>query len=267
MVQRALVLGVANKRSIAWSCVRALLQRNYQVAFTYQSDRFENTAKELIASETQDSDDKVLLATTCNVEKDVPLLFDEKLPELFGDEKGFDVIVHSVAHASAQAMKEGTLLDTTRQDFLQAHDISAYSFLEVARCAPLSQDASLTALSYLGAVRAVPRYNVMGPAKASLEALVRGLALELPEPQQRVNCVSAGPLSTLAARGIDGFSRIRQDVEERSPLRRNVTTEEVANTVCFVACDATGMSGQTVYVDAGYGVVAGPSTAAAAFTE
>ena len=253
MTKTALIFGVANHRSIAWACVQSFLQRDYQVIFTYQNERFAKTANELISSSPQ------VQAIQCNVEHDLPSLFRDRLPEIMGKDVTLDAIVHSVAYAPPDAMKEGSLLTTSRQAFLQAHDISAYSFLETAQCAQplLREGASLTALSYLGAVRAVPNYNVMGPVKASLESLVRGLALEL--PHHRVNAVSAGPINTLAARGISGFSHIRKDVEERAPLKRNVTVEEVADTIRFVATEATGMTGQTTYVDAGYSITAGPS--------
>ena len=254
MTRTALILGVANHRSIAWACVQSLLQGGYKVVFTYQSERFSKTATELIAG----SPSSQVHALPCNVEHELPILFSDRIPEVLGTDAKIDAIVHSIAYAAPDAMKEGSLLSTSREAFLQAHNISSYSFLETARCAlPLLRDgSSLTALSYLGAVRAVPNYNVMGPAKASLEALVRGLALEL--PLHRVNAVSAGPINSLAARGISGFTRIRQDVEERAPLKRNVTLEEVASTIRFVATEATGMTGQTIYVDAGYSTTTGP---------
>jgi enoyl-[acyl-carrier protein] reductase I len=244
----ALIMGVANRRSIAWACVRSFLEKDYNVVFTYQNERFEKTAKDLIEST---SFSHCIHALPCQVETDTPLLFQERLPELLGGEVCLDAIVHSIAYAPD--MKDSSLLDTSRNAFLLAHDISSYSFLEVARH---SNTRSLTALSYLGAVRAVPHYNIMGPAKASLESLVRGLALEMGD-RTRVNAVSAGPLSTLAARGIRGISSIREDVERRAPLKRNITAEEVADTVAFLS-QATGITGQTIYVDGGYSIVAGP---------
>jgi enoyl-[acyl-carrier protein] reductase I len=255
MSRTALILGVANHRSIAWACVQSFLQRDYKVVFTYQNERFSYTANELIAGSFSSHH---LQAIPCNVEDELPLLFSDRIAEVIGSDAKIDAVVHSIAYAAPDAMKEGSLLATSRESFLQAHNISSYSFLETVRCAlPLLREgSSLTALSYLGAVRAVPNYNVMGPAKASLEAVVRGLALEL--PHHRVNAVSAGPINSLAARGISGFTRIRHDVEERAPLKRNVTVEEVANTIRFVASEATGMTGQTIYVDAGYSTSAGP---------
>lgn len=247
----ALIMGVANRRSIAWACVRSFLEKDYNIVFTYQNERFEKAVKDLMDST---SFSHCLHALPCQVETDIPLLFQERLPELLGgdDEVCLDAIVHSIAYAPN--MKDNSLLDTSRNDFLLAHAISSYSFLEVARH---SNTRSLTALSYLGAVRAVPHYTIMGPAKASLESLVRGLALELGTKNTRVNAVSAGPLSTLAARGIRGISCMREDVERRAPLKRNITAEEVADTVVFLS-QATGITGQTIYVDGGYSIVAGP---------
>ena len=278
-MKTALVLGVANNRSIGWACVKELLRRQYQVIFTYQNDRFERTANQLIQQEhamggngdpihshSQGHGNDIrdasfsLRATVCDVSRDIPSFFEQKLPEMLGGTNDkLDVIVHSIAYAPPDAMKEGALLTTSREAFLEAHAISSYSFLETARCSLplLDPDASMTTLSFLGAVRAVPHYNVMGPAKASLEATMRGLAIEMPH-RIRVNCVSPGPLSTMAARGIRDFGRMKDDYIERAPLGRNATVDEVASTIGYVACDATGMTGQTLYVDCGYNTVAGP---------
>ena len=172
--------------------------------------------------------------------------------------RSLSAIVHSIAYAP----KHASLLETTRDSFQVAHDISAYSFLETAREAlPLLQpESSLTTLSYLGAVRAVPNYQIMGAAKASLESLVRGLALELGSPPYhiRVNSVSAGPLNTLSARGITGISELRNHVEQHAPLKCNITAKQVADTIVFLATKGTGITGQTIYVDGGYSIVAGP---------
>mmetsp|Transcript_30797 Transcript_30797/g.46716 ORF Transcript_30797/g.46716 Transcript_30797/m.46716 type:complete len:260 (+) Transcript_30797:90-869(+) len=255
MGRTALVLGVSNKRSIAWACIQSLLEKHFQVVFTYQSDRFARTAESLISSQPSSAS---LTAIACDVQREIPELFDERLTKVLGENIKLDAVIHSIAYAPPDAMKCGTLLGTSRESFLQAHDISSYSFLELARCATprMRHGASLTTLSYLGAVRAIPNYNVMGPAKASLESLVRGLALELSD--FRVNAVSSGPLNTLAARGINGFTDIRNEVEDRSPLGKAVSPEDVARTVRFVATEADGITGQTIYVDGGYGIVAGP---------
>jgi enoyl-[acyl-carrier protein] reductase I len=259
----ALIMGVANRRSIAWACVRSFLEHDYNVIFTYQNERFKKTAENLIESCARASCHPTTTTTTttqriralpCNVESEIPLLFQQGLPELLSnDNVSLDAIVHSIAYAPN--MKESSLLTTSREDFCMAHDVSAYSFLEVAQ---YSNTQSLTALSYLGAVRAVPHYSVMGPCKASLESLVRGLALELGSRGTRVNAVSSGPLSTISGRGITGLSEIQADVELRAPLKRNITADEVADTVRFIATQATGITGQTIYVDGGYSIVAGP---------
>ena len=249
----AIVLGVANHRSIAWSCVQSLLKKDYRVIFTYQNERFAKTAQGLFSI----ANHQHLHALPCDVEHEIPILFQERLPPLLGDSP-IHALVHAVAFAPA--LKEGTLLTTTRAAFLQAHDTSVFSFLELAQQAlpRLDSQASIVTLSYLGAVRAVPHYNVMGPAKASLEALVRGLALEL-GPTIRVNAVSAGPVSTLAARGIHGFDRMKEDVKDRSLLQRNITVEEVGESVAFLASPlSSGITGQILYVDGGYSAVAGP---------
>jgi enoyl-[acyl-carrier protein] reductase I len=267
----ALVMGVANQRSIAWSIVEALLRKDYHVVCTFRDERFQTAVEKLIGEKKrEDSKTSSLHALPCNVSSEVPLLFQERLPELLHEQQHelpstLDAIVHSIAYASASSMKQGTLLTTSREDFLEAHEISTYSFVETAReSLPLMNggSSSLTALSYLGGVRAVPNYNVMGPCKASLEACVRGLALELGGFQKgiRVNCVSAGPLNTLSARGIQSFTTMRQDCETRNMLKRNVTNEEVANVVSFLAStEASGVTGQTYYVDGGYNTTAGPA--------
>jgi enoyl-[acyl-carrier protein] reductase I len=255
----AVVLGVANHRSIAWSCVQSLLEKDFRVVFTYQNERFAKTAEGLIAIASNPDN---LFAVPCDVQHEIPILFQERLPHILGDHDfRIQAMVHSVAYAPS--LKEGTLLSTSRDSFLLAHDISAYSFLELIRLAQpfldttQNQEASVVALSYLGAARAVPHYNVMGPVKASLEALVRGLALELGPTGIRVNAVSAGPVSTMAARGIREFDAIKDDVQHRSMLRRNITVEEVGETVAFLAT-SSGITGQTIYVDGGYSAVAGP---------
>lgn len=254
----ALVMGVANRRSIAWACVQSFLEKDYDVVFTFQHDRFDKTAQDLIQS-VKPNKNKIH-ALPCQVETEIPTLFQERIPEVLGEDARLDALVHSIAYAPD--LKGGSLLDTSRESFQVTHDISAYSFLETAREAlpMLQQQSSLTALSFIGAVRAVPHYNVMGPAKASLESIVRGLALELgKQPHHiRVNAVSAGPLNTLAARGITGISEIRRNVEERAPLGRNITAKEVADTISFLATEGTGITGQTIYVDGGYSIIAGP---------
>lgn len=254
----ALIMGVANRRSIAWACVQSFLSHNYRVIFTFQnmSSRAQDDLLQSARANTND-----IHALPCNVETEIPTLFQERIPTVLGCDEKIHALVHSIAYAPD--MKHSSLLQTSREAFQVAHDISVYSFLETAREAlPLLEpsSSSLTTLSYLGAVRAVPNYNVMGPAKASLESVVRGLAWELGGSSHniRVNAVSAGPLHTLAARGIRGISDIRNHVEQRAPLMRNITAEEVADTIVFLATRGTGITGQTIYVDGGYSIIAGP---------
>jgi len=288
----ALVCGVANARSIAWASARCLLRSGYDVVCTYQSDRFASQVERLVRRENEDmlarhqqsSNAPTMSCLACDVSCDdsVESLFSERLPACLSDinqqskqkQQRLDALIHSVAYAPPDAMKDGTLLDTSRESFGVAHDVSSYSLILMARHAlPMmsagsdddnesdtnSTSASITALSYLGATRAVPNYNIMGPAKASLESVVRGLALELGPPPHRirVNAVSAGPINTMAAKGIRGFTDMRTDAEQRSMIRRNVTSEEVADAVVFLS-GATGITGQTLYVDGGYSSVAGP---------
>jgi enoyl-[acyl-carrier protein] reductase I len=293
----ALVCGVANARSIAWASARSLLRSGYDVVCTYQSERFASQVERLVTRENEEilqaarsrtsaaadvdgssSSVPKIECLPCDVSCDdsVRSLFRERLPSCLS-ERRLDALIHSVAYAPPDAMKDGTLLTTSRESFGIAHDVSSYSLILMARHAlPMmsasswndsdgsnhsggSASASITALSYLGATRAVPNYNAMGPAKASLESVARGLALELgPPPHEiRVNAVSAGPMNTMAAKGIRGFTAMRADSEDRSMLRRNVTVEEVADAVVFLT-GATGITGQTLHVDGGYSSVAGP---------
>lgn len=251
----AVVMGVANQRSIASAAVTSLTENGFDCILTTQSDRFRTFTDSLMA------DNKSILSTiSCNVEKEgLPKLFSEKIPEELHrhgiDKRTIDTVVHSIAFAD---FENTTLGNASLEAFLRAQHISAYSFLEMARCSqPLLTpgNSSLTTLSYLGAVRAVPNYHIMGPAKASLEALVRGLAVEYGPLGVRVNAVSAGPIKTLAARGIPDFNTMSQQAAQGSPLQRSVTTREVADTVSFLATSGTGITGQTIYVDGGFSAV------------
>jgi len=245
----ALIMGVANKRSIAWACVQSFLKADFDCVLTYQSDRFASAIGKLT-----EHNPRLLSSLACNVETEIPQLFQNQLPEILKDRK-IDAIVHSIAYAN---FEKTTLGQASWNAYQQAQHISAYSFLETAQHASnteiLSSEASLTALSYLGAVRAIPYYHIMGPAKAALESLVRGLSIEY-GPPLRVNAVSAGPLNTLAARGIPHFSRLQQHTANHSPLGRSVTAQEVADTVYFLATTGTGITGQTIYVDGGYNTI------------
>jgi enoyl-[acyl-carrier protein] reductase I len=311
----ALIMGVANKRSIAWACVESFLRsNNYDCILTYQSERFRDKVDKMVqtanakhsASQTRNNNDssnntgntRILASLPCNVQTDLPALFHDVLPDILeqGDRK-IDAIIHSLAYANFEGNAD-KLSQASWQAFSEAQHISAYSFLETARCATESnlllhsnprtlntlhsensQDdtsntedtnssvlspsssSSLTALSYIGATRSVPGYHIMGPAKASLEAIVRGLAAELgtnstnsPDSTGsiRVNCVSAGPVQTAAARGIPGFSKLAAAADRSAPTG-NPAVQQVANVVQWVADSAAvGVTGQTIYVDGGY---------------
>jgi enoyl-[acyl-carrier protein] reductase I len=263
----ALIMGVANQRSIAWACVQSFLSRNYDCILTYQSARFEKTVQKLIEQQRSSSSGRILGAVSCNVECNdaIPQLLQTDIPALLTDHPPFDAIVHSIAYADLQ---EPRLSQSSWPVFSQALHISAYSFLQLTRelveqdlihkadISMTGNHSSLVALTYLGAVRAVPNYQSMGPAKAALEAMVRGLAMEYgPTHQLHVNAVSAGPIATAAARGgIRNFSALQQTVKETSPLRRNVNAAEVANVVSWLS-ESTGVTGQTIYVDGGYSSV------------
>lgn len=263
----ALIMGVANQRSIAWACVQSFLSRNYDCILTYQSARFEKSVQRLIEQRGNDSPGRILGAVPCNVECDeaIPRLLQVDIPSILMDDRPFDAIVHSIAYAD---MQDPRLSQTSWSVFSQALHISAYSFLQLthevvqkdfvhtADSTATGSHSSLIALTYLGAVRAVPNYQSMGPAKAALEATVRGLALEYgPTHQLHINAVSAGPIATAAARGgIRDFSALQQAVKETSPLRRSVKASEVANVVRWLS-ESTGVTGQTIYVDAGYNSV------------
>src|SRR5437763_2789945 len=247
--RRGLVLGVANKRSIAWAIARELAAGGASLAFTYQGDRIEPTVCDLASS--VDSP----LVTECDVrsDDDVARVFTE-VGDAFDGE--LDILVHSVAFAAAEDL-EGRFVDTPRDRFWLAVDVSAYSLVACARAAePLMQKAgggSIVTMTYLGGERAVPPYNVMGVAKATLDASVRYLAWDLGPKNIRVNAVSAGPVRTLAARSIAGFPTMEAIVEERSPLRRHVDADDVAGAAAYLLSDDAGnVTATTLYVDSGY---------------
>src|SRR5829696_7597375 len=247
--KRALVLGVANKRSIAWAIAKRLADGGAKIAFTYQGERIEKNVRELAESVSSP------LVTECDVrsDDDVDRVFGE-VGETFGGE--LDLLVHSVAFADARDL-EGRFTDTPRDRFWVALDVSAYSLVACARAAePLMEAAgggSILTMTYLGGVRAVPHYNVMGVAKATLDASLRYLAWDLGQRNIRVNAVSAGPVRTLAARSIAGFPTMEAIVEERAPLRRHVDADDVGAAAAFLLSeDAKNVTGTTFYVDSGY---------------
>jgi enoyl-[acyl-carrier protein] reductase I len=247
--KHGLVFGVANKRSIAWAIARKLAEEGASLAFTYQGERIEETVRGLAESVSSP------LVTSCDVrsDEDVARVFDETA-QVFGG--GLDVLVHSVAFAATEDL-EGRFTDTPRDRFWLALDVSAYSLVACARAAEPLMEArgggSILTMTYLGGERAVPHYNVMGVAKAALDASVRYLAWDLGPKNIRVNAVSAGPVRTLAARSIAGFPTMEAIVEERSPLRRNVEADDVGAAAAFLLSDAAAnVTATTLYVDSGY---------------
>jgi enoyl-[acyl-carrier protein] reductase I len=247
--QSALVFGVANRRSIAWSIAQALGHAGARVAFTYQGERLEAGVRELASS--LDESAPVL---PCDVTKDQDL--DRVFGEVGDQFGGLDILIHSVAFAAKEDL-EGRFTDTSRANFMMALDISAYSLTAmVKRAEPLMEPrggGSVLTMTYLGGERAVPHYNVMGVAKAALESSVRYLALELGPKNIRVNAISAGPIRTLAARSISGFTIMEDEMEKRSPLKRNVDAGEVGSTALFLCSPmARGITGEILFVDAGY---------------
>jgi enoyl-[acyl-carrier protein] reductase I len=247
--KRGLVLGVANKRSIAWAIARRLAEGGAQLAFTYQGERIEAGVRELAGSVSSP------LVTECDVrsDDDVARVFAE-VGEAFGGQ--LDYLVHSVAYAAAEDL-EGRFTDTPRDRFWMAVDISAYSLVACARAAePLMEAAgggSIVTMTYLGGERAVPHYNVMGVAKATLDASVKYLAWDLGQKNIRVNAISAGPVRTLAARSITGFGTMESICEERSPLHRQIDADDVGAAAAYLLSDdARNITATTLYVDAGY---------------
>ena len=245
-----IVFGVANKRSIAWAIAQAWHAAGAKLAFTYQGERLKDNVEELASTFGSGT-----LLMPCDVTKDedIARVFSE-VGAKFGK---LNLLLHSVAFAPKDAL-EGEFVNTTREAYRIAHDISAYSLVALARGAmPLMTDGgSIVAMSYYGAEKVVPHYNVMGVAKASLEASTRYLAYDLGPKRIRVNCISAGPVNTLAARGIAGFSDMLKHYEAHSPLKRNVVPEELGATGTFLASDgAAAITGQVLYVDCGYQIM------------
>ena len=246
----ALVLGVANRWSIAFAIAHAFVREGGRVVFTYQSERQEGTAKDLageLGSETE--------AVACDVTK--PEQLDALVERLKSSATRVDVVVHSIAYANREDLTR-SFLETSRDGYLLAQEVSSYSLVAVSRAvAPLMTDGgSILTLSYLGAVRVVQNYNVMGVAKAALEASVRYLAADLGPSKIRVNAISAGPIKTAAARAIKDFSKVLEGVAAVAPLRRNTDPAEVADTAVFLASDlGRGVTGNVIYVDAGFQIM------------
>ncbi|MCM3586163.1 enoyl-ACP reductase FabI [Mesobacillus maritimus] len=244
------VMGVANKRSIAWGIARSLHQAGANLIFTFAGERLEKSVKELAASL-----DEKYLVLPCDVTKD------EDIAQCFSQIKEAVGTIQGVAHCIAFANKEelsGDYLNVTREGFLLAHNISSYSLTAVAKEAKklMTDGGSIVTLTYLGGERAIENYNVMGVAKASLDASVRYLASDLGKENIRVNSISAGPIRTLSAKGVSDFNSILKEIEEKAPLRRNTTPEEVGDTAVFLFSDLSrGITGENIHVDSGFHII------------
>ena len=244
------VFGVANKRSIAWAIAKAWAAAGARLIFNYQGARLKENVEELVGEFGEGTS-----LFPCDVSSDTEIA--EFFTEVRGETDRLDLMLHSVAFAPKEAL-EGDFVSTTREAFRIAHDISAYSLVALAReSAPLmTNGGSIVAMTYYGAEKVVPHYNVMGVAKASLEASTRYLAYDLGLKKIRVNCISAGPVQTLAARGISGFTAMLKHYQERAPLKRSCDPAELGGTGVFLASDsAAAITGQVIYVDGGYQVM------------
>jgi enoyl-[acyl-carrier protein] reductase I len=249
--KRALIVGLASERSIAWGIAQAMHAHGAELAFTYGGEKLKDRVEPLAAS----------VGSTIVLPMDVTS--DEQIDAVFAQLQStwghFDILVHAVAFAPREALSGAFVDATTREGFRLAHDVSSYSLTALARAAaPLmaGRDGAILTLSYLGAIRSVPSYNVMGLAKASLEANVRFLAADLGQRGIRVNGISAGPIKTLAAAGIPGLRKMMAEVARAAPLRRNVTTEDVGKAATFLCSElASGVTGEILYVDGGYSTV------------
>jgi enoyl-[acyl-carrier protein] reductase I len=247
--KRVAVFGVANERSIAWGIAEAMHQQGARLAFSYAGEVLEKRVRPLAESVNAD------LVLSCDVTSDEQVV--KAFQEIEAKWGGIDVLIHAIAFANREDL-EGRFVDTTRSGFSVALDISAYSLVALARAAaPLMQNGgAIVTLSYYGSEKVVPSYNVMGVAKAALEASVRYLAADLGPASIRVNAISAGPIKTLAASGIKGFKGMLHIVEERAPLRRNVTQGDVASAALFLCSDlGAGVTGEVMHVDSGYNIL------------
>lgn len=246
------VMGVANKRSIAWAIAKALHRQGARIIFTYQGERLEKNVREL--AETLERNDSILLP--CDVTKD------EDITDTFTKIKNEVGVIHGVAHCIAFAKTEeleGEFINTSREGYHLAQDISSYSLVAVSKAARalMTEGGSIVTLTYLGGERVVSNYNVMGVAKAALDASVKYLANDLGKDAIRVNAISAGPIRTLAAKGVKDFNSILKKIEEKAPLRRTITQEEVGDAALFLFSDlARAITGEIIHVDAGYNIVA-----------
>ncbi len=249
--KRAVVVGLASNRSIGWGIARALKAQGAELAFNYQGEKLQSRVEKMAA----ELDSKIVLPLDVTEDSQI----DSFIDGVAAHWDGFDILVHSVAYAPAEQLQGRYIDSVTREGFRIAHDISSYSFAALAKAAhPLmaGRQGALLTLSYLGAIRAMPSYNVMGLAKASLEANTRFLAYDLGPEGIRVNAISAGPIKTLASAGIKGMRQMLSTAAETSPLKRNVTIDDVGNSAAFLCSDlAAGITGHVLYVDAGYSIV------------
>jgi len=249
--KRVLIVGVASNRSIAYGIAKAMQREGAELAFTYQNERLKDRVDQIAA----DCGSEIIVPCDVSSDEQIEAVF-EHLDDYWDH---LDVIVHSVAFAPKEQLEGDFLDNVTREGFRTAHDVSSYSFAALAKAGRQmmqGRSGALLTLSYLGAVRAVPNYNVMGLAKASLEANVRYLAYTLGPEGTRVNGISAGPIRTLAAAGIGDFRKMLDHVEANAPLRRNVTIEDVGNAAAFLCSDlAAGITGEITYVDGGFNTI------------
>jgi len=244
-----LILGVANKRSIAWACAESCLEAGAKLAFTYQGERLQRNVEKL----TNGLEDTLVVPCDVANQDEVDAAF-AAIKEKYGR---LDFVIHSIAFAPREAL-EGEFLDTSRDAFITALEISAYSLTQIARAAkPLMTDGgSIVTMSYYGAEKVVQNYNVMGVAKSALESSTRYLANDLGKHNIRVNAISAGPLNTLSARGVKNLIGFLRQVEEKAPLKRNVEASEVGSTALFLVSDmSSGITGETIFVDCGYNIM------------
>ncbi len=252
--KRALIIGLASNRSIAWGIAQAMHREGAELAFSYQNEKLKGRVEKMAA----ECHSNITMPCDVSNDSDITGVFSE----LGKHWDKLDILVHSVAFAPKDELEGDYVEMTTRAGFNQAHDISSYSFTALAKAGRKMMqgtNGSLLTLSYLGATRAMPNYNVMGLAKASLEANVRYMAQSLGPEGLRVNSISAGPIRTLAAAGISNFRKMLNQVEENAPLRKNVSIEEVGNTAAFLASDlSAGITGQNIYVDSGYNIIGMP---------
>lgn len=248
--KNGIVFGVANQRSIAWACAKAAADAGARLALTYQGERLKENVEKL----TRDMPGTVLVPCDVADQSQVDAAF-EHVGREFGR---LDFLVHSIAYAPKAAL-EGAFADTDHESFRTALEISAYSLTQLTRAAAplMTEGGSVVSMTYLGAERVVPNYNVMGVAKAALEASTRYLAADLGPRNIRVNTVSAGPIPTLAARGVSDMSKLLKHVAERAPLKRNIEAREVGNTALFLCSDlSSGITGEVIHVDCGFNIMA-----------